>query len=85
MNRNAIAIVPVLAVATLALTAVSFGLAPQAFAGGHNHYHHHHHNDHNHHNDRNNQVHVSQQINQLNNCTQALCANEAQNQAFIHR
>jgi len=76
MNRKAIAIVPVIVMATLALTAVSFGLHSRPSQGDiipHNH------------NNRNNPIDVSQQINQLNNCTQALCANEAQNQAFIHR
>ncbi len=81
MNHKVLAMAPIVAVAALALTAVGFAIPQQAFA----HYGHHynHHNHHNHHN--NNSIDVSQTINQLNNCTSALCANEAQNQADIHR
>jgi hypothetical protein len=89
LNRQAIRIVPIVAVAALALTAVSFGLSQQVFAGGyyhsHHHYYNHHHHYNHHHNNRDNRIDVSQQINQLNNCTDSSCQNEAQNQAFLHR
>jgi len=78
MNHKVLAMAPIVAVAALALTAVGFAIPQQAFA----HYGHHY-NHHNHHN--NNSIDVSQTINQLNNCTSALCDNEAQNQADIHR
>jgi hypothetical protein len=80
MNRKTLAIVPIVAVAALALTAVAFAIPQQAFAGG---YHHNHHNHNN--NNNNNKIDVSQQINQLNNCTESFCLNDAQNQADIHR
>jgi len=85
MNRKVLAMAPIVAVAALALTAVGFAIPQQAFAGyGHHYNHYNHHNHHNHHN--NNRIDVSQTINQLNNCTSlALCDNEAQNQADIHR
>lgn len=84
MNHKALAIAPIVAVAALALTAVGFAITQQAFASYGHHYYHHNHNNHN--NNRNsNRIDVSQSINQLNNCTNALCANEAQNQADIHR
>jgi hypothetical protein len=83
MNHKTLAIAPIVAVAALALTAVGFAITQPAFASyGHNH-NHHDHNNHNNHN--NNRVDVSQQINQLNNCTESFCLNDAQNQADIHR
>ena len=54
-------------VAAIALTGVAFTIPQQALAGGH-------HNNHN-----SNSVKVDQQINQLNNCTRALCDNQADN------
>ena len=74
MNRKTLAIAPIVAVAALALTAIVFAIPQQALA----HYGHHH-------NHNNNKIDVSQQINQLNNCTEAECLNEAQNQADIHK
>jgi hypothetical protein len=80
MNHKALAIAPIVAVAALALTAVGFAIPQQAFAGyGHNH------NNHNHNNHNGNSIKVDQQINQLNNCTESFCLNDAQNQADIHR
>jgi hypothetical protein len=73
MNHKALVIAPIVAVAAIALTAVGFAIPQQAFA----HYGHHHHH--------NNSIDVDQQINQLNNCTQALCDNQAQNQVDIDR
>jgi len=82
MNHKALAIAPIVAIAALALTAVGFAITQQAFASyGHYHNHHNHHNN----NHNSNSIDVSQSINQLNNCTNALCANDAQNQADIHR
>ena len=79
MNHKALAIAPIVAVAALALTAVGFAITQPAFASyGHNHNHHDHHNNHN-------SIKVDQQINQLNNCTESFCLNDAQNQADIHR
>ena len=74
MNHKVLAVAPILAVAALALTAVGFAIPQQAFA----HYGHHHHH-------HNNSIDVDQQINQLNNCTRALCDNQAQNQVDIDR
>jgi hypothetical protein len=82
MNHEVLAMAPIVAVAALTLTAVGFAIPQQVFAGYGHHYNHH--NHHNHHN--NNRIYVSQTNNQLNNCTTlALCDNEAQNQADIHR
>ena len=53
-------------VAATALTAMPFATPQQALA-----YKHHNHNNHN------NSLKVDQQINQLNNCTTALCDNQA--------
>jgi translation initiation factor 6 (eIF-6) len=61
-------------VAAAALTTVAFTVPQQVMAWGH----HHHHNN-------NNAIKVDQQINQLNACTNALCANDANNTADIHR
>jgi hypothetical protein len=60
MNHKALAIVPIVAVAALALTAVGFAIPQQAFAWGHSH---------NHHNHNRNGIKVDQQINQQNECT----------------
>ncbi|MGB7955545.1 MAG: hypothetical protein WCF23_16335 [Candidatus Nitrosopolaris sp.] len=78
MNRTALAIAPIVAVAALALTAVTFAIPQQASAwGDHQHQHHNHNND--------NRIDVSQTINQENDCSFAECVNDAQNQADIHR
>jgi phosphoglucomutase len=84
MNHKALAIAPIVAVAALALTAVGFAIPQQAFASYGHHYYHHNHNHHNN-NNNHNRIDVSQSINQENNCTFALCTNDAQNQADIHR
>jgi archaellin len=55
-------------VAAMTLTAMAFAIPQQALA-----YRHHHNNSHN------NSIKVDQQINQLNNCTTSLCANQADN------
>jgi hypothetical protein len=52
-------------VAAMALTAVAFTIPQQALAYKHHHNH--------------NSVKVDQQINQINNCTTALCDNQADN------
>ena len=66
MNHNlTLGIVAILAAMTL--TAVAFTIPQQALA-----YRHHNHN-------HNNSLKVDQQINQLNNCTLALCDNQADN------
>jgi hypothetical protein len=61
-------------VAALALTAAAFAIPQQAFA----HYGHHNHN-------HSNSIKVDQQINQLNNCTDAFCQNDANNLVDIDR
>ncbi len=64
MNHNlTLGIVAIVA----AMTAVAFAIPQQALA-----YKHHNHN-------HNNSLKVDQQINQLNNCTVALCDNQADN------
>ncbi|HYT01723.1 MAG TPA: hypothetical protein VEL70_02355 [Candidatus Acidoferrum sp.] len=66
MNHNlTLGIVAI--VAAMTLTAVAFAIPQQALA-----YRHHNHN-------HNNSLKVDQQINQLNNCTVALCDNQADN------
>ena len=66
MNHNlTLGIVAI--VAAMTLTAVAFAIPQQALA-----YRHHNHN-------HNNSLKVDQQINQLNNCTLALCDNQADN------
>ena len=66
MNHNlTLGIVAI--VAAMTLTAVAFSIPQQALA-----YRHHNHN-------HNNSLKVDQQINQLNNCTLALCDNQADN------
>ncbi len=66
MNHNlTLGIVAIIAAMTL--TAVAFAIPQQALA-----YRHHNHN-------HNNSLKVDQQINQLNNCTVALCDNQADN------
>ncbi len=66
MNHNlTLGIVAIIAAMTL--TAVAFAIPQQALA-----YRHHNHN-------HNNSLKVDQQINQLNNCTLALCDNQADN------
>ena len=66
MNHNlTLGIVAI--VAAMTLTAVAFAIPQQALA-----YRHHNHN-------HNNSLKVDQQINQLNNCTLALCNNQADN------
>jgi hypothetical protein len=56
-------------VAAMTLTAVAFAIPQQALAYRH----------HNHNSNHDNSVKVDQQINQLNNCTRALCDNQADN------
>jgi hypothetical protein len=63
-------------VAAAALATVAFAIPQQVMAGGHHHHYHH---------NNNNAISVDQQINQLNACTNALCANDANNTADIHR
>ena len=98
MNHKALAIVPIVAVAALALTAVGFAIPQQAFAWGHSH---------NHHNHNRNSIKVDQQINQQNECTGVqdqldhralddnglqsdgssgtVCVNQGDNSADIHK
>jgi hypothetical protein len=61
-------------VATIAITAVGFGIAQPAFAhyGQHN-------NNHN-----RNSIDIDQQINQLNACSHSLCINTGTNNATVH-
>jgi hypothetical protein len=90
MNHKALAIAPVVAIAALVLTAVEFAISQQAFAWGHRVvYHNSYHPypvpvpypvpypvlfpD--------NRIFISQQVDQDNNCTKAICTNEAENQA----
>ena len=78
MNHKALAIAPIVVVAALALTAVTFAIPQQAFAGGYHHHHHHNHNS--------NSIDIDQTINQQNNCTLGSeCVNNANNQVDIHR
>ena len=67
MNHN-VTLGIVAIVAAMTLTAVAFAIPQQALA-----YRHHNHNNHN------NSLKVDQQINQLNNCTTAICDNQANN------
>jgi hypothetical protein len=61
-------------VASVAMTAAAFAIPQQALAGGHNHHH------------NSNSVDVSQDISQVNACTNnATCVNSASNSADIHR
>ena len=59
-------------VVAVALAGVAFATPQQVLAGGH-------------HNHKHNSIKVDQQINQLNNCTLALCQNDANNNVQIHR
>ena len=59
-------------VAAVTVTGVAFVVPQQALAGGH-----HHHNG--------NSIRVSQDITQQNFCDHAVCANQADNSADIHR
>jgi hypothetical protein len=68
MNHN-VTLGIVAIVAAMTLTAVALAIPQQALAYRH----------HNHNNNHNNSVKVDQQINQLNNCTRALCDNQADN------
>jgi LytS/YehU family sensor histidine kinase len=74
LNHTTLAIATIIATIA-ALSAVAFTVPQQALA----HYSHHHH----HH--QGNNIEVDQQINQANNCTLALCANQADNQVDIDR
>jgi hypothetical protein len=78
MNHTTLAVAAILATAAV-FTAVGASVLPQqqAFA----HYGHHGHHNHN----NNNEIKVDQSINQLNNCTDAFCSNEANNQVDIGR
>ncbi|MDQ6668982.1 MAG: hypothetical protein M3Y53_12265 [Thermoproteota archaeon] len=67
MNHN-VTLGIVAIVAAMTLTAVALAIPQQALAYRHHNHHHH-----------NNSIKVDQQINQLNNCTRALCANHADN------
>jgi hypothetical protein len=58
-------------VAAVAMTAAAFAVPQQALAGGHNH--------------NSNSVDVSQNISQLNACSNSTCLNDASNSAHIHR
>jgi hypothetical protein len=75
MNHSRITLAITAIVAAAALATVAFVVPQQVMAGGH---HHNHHNN-------NNGIKVDQQINQLNACTDSLCANNANNTADIHR
>ncbi|HET7148205.1 MAG TPA: hypothetical protein VFI73_06855 [Candidatus Nitrosopolaris sp.] len=65
MNHN-VTLAVVAMVAAMTLTAVAFAIPQQVLAYRHHHNH-------------NNNLKVDQQINQLNNCTNALCDNEGSN------
>ncbi len=58
-------------VAAVAMTAAAFAVLQQALAGGHNH--------------NSNSVDLSQNISQLNACSNSTCLNYASNSAHIHR
>lgn len=58
-------------VAAAALATIEFAVPQQVMAGGYGHHHNHH--------NRNNGLKVDQQINQENNCTHSICANDGQN------
>jgi hypothetical protein len=88
MNHKALAIAPIVVIAALALTAAEFAISQQAFAWGHHVTSYPHpvpypvpypvpvpvfFPD--------NRVLISQQIDQDNNCTKAICANDAENEA----
>ena len=60
-------------VVAVAMTAAAFAIPQQALAGGHN--------NHNH----GSSVDVSQNISQLNACSNSTCLNDASNSAHIHR
>ena len=77
MNHSRMIAITVI-VAAAALATVAFAIPQQVLAGGYGHHHHHHHNNHN-------GIKVDQQTNQLNACTDSICANDANNTAEIHR
>jgi hypothetical protein len=78
MNHTSIVVAAFLATAVI-LTSVAVSALPQQQAFAHNS-HHRHHNNHN-----SNDIRVSQEINQLNNCTRgAYCDNQANNQLNIN-
>ena len=74
MNYRRIMFAVTAIVAAAALATVAFTVPQQVMAWGDHHYH-----------NNNNAINVDQQINQLNACTNALCANDANNTADIHR
>jgi hypothetical protein len=78
MNHTTLAIVAIFATAVV-LTTVAVSALPQQQAFAHYYRHHSHHHNHN-----SNEIRISQDINQLNNCTLAQCVNEAQNDVQIH-
>jgi hypothetical protein len=77
MNHSRMTIAITAIVAAAALATVAFAIPQQVLAGGYGH-HHHHHNNHN-------GLKVDQQTNQLNACTDSVCANDANNTAEIRR
>ena len=77
MNHSRMTIAITAIVAAAALATVAFAIPQQVLAGGYGH-HHHHHNNHN-------GIKVDQQTNQLNACSESICANDANNTAEIHR
>ena len=72
MNHTTLAIAAIFATAVV-LTAAAASALPQQQAFAHSRHH------------DGNQIRISQDINQLNNCTLAECVNEAQNDVQIHR
>jgi len=62
-------------VAAVAMTSAAFAIPQQALAYGHHHHNHH-----------GNSIKVSQDISQLNACTNfTICTNDANNSADVHR
>ena len=70
MNRKNTTLAIAAILAAVAMTAVAFAIPQQALAYGHHH---------------NNSIKVSQDISQLNACSNSTCVNDASNSADIDR
>jgi hypothetical protein len=70
MNHRRMTLAITAIVAAAALATIAFSVPQQVMVWGH---HHHNHNNHK------NGIRVDQQINQENNCTDSVCANDGQN------
>ena len=74
MNHSRITLAITAIVAAAALATIAFAAPQQVMAGGH----------HNHNNNSHDGIKVDQQVNQENQCSEAICANIGFNNATIH-